>query len=149
MNRFIYGALGTLLLITLLLPGCSSGQSGTVTESKQIVITYTAIKSDELSGTYFQNKPQAGKVYLVLDITIENRSDEPFNIDPLGFLLVAKSVQYKRAFLFEVEDAIQLGIVPISGRVEGRLVFEVPEDIGSFDMQYNGDKTYNIKWVKQ
>jgi hypothetical protein len=159
MNKFVYGAVGVLLLIALLLPGCSSGKSTTnpgstaLTSSagggKQIVITYTATTIDQLTGYYIQAKPAAGNTYILLDMTIENHSNSAFNIDPLGFSMVANGVDYQRAFVFELKDAIQLGIVPVNGSLTGKLLFEVPEGTSDFTTKYQGDKNYNINWVKQ
>jgi hypothetical protein len=159
MKKFVIGALGILLLIALLLPGCSSGKSSTnpgstaLTSSaggdKQIIITYSGVSAEDFSGTYYQNIPQAGNIYIIVDITIENHSNSAFNIDPLGFSMVANGVDYQRAFVFELKDAIQLGIVPVNGSLTGKLAFEVPEGTSDFTMKYQGDKNYNINWVKQ
>jgi hypothetical protein len=159
MKKFVFGAVVALLLITLLLPGCSSGNSSTspgsttttktTTGGKQIVITYVTITAEEFKGAYYLNTPQAGNTYLILDMTIENHSGEPFNVDPLGFSMVANSVKYTRAFVFELENALQLGVVPANGTLTGKLAFEVPLNTANFDMQYKGDKKYNIQWIKQ
>lgn len=149
MKKFVYIALGLLISIALLLPGCGGSKGGDSAGGKQIVITYTATPTDKLTGYYIQATPKEGNIFMLLDMTIENRSGGPFNIDPLGFFVVAGGTDYPRAFVFELQNAIQLGVVQDNGSLTGKLLFEVPAGTSDFTMKYQGDKPYKIQWVKQ
>ncbi|MGD1119790.1 MAG: DUF4352 domain-containing protein [Dehalococcoidales bacterium] len=159
MRKYVGGALIILLIMALLLPGCSSGKSGSNTNpgstttnpsnSKAIVITFTVNTVTQIKGYYMTNTAKDGDVYIVLETTIENHSNDAFNIDPMNFYVIAGGISYRQAMLLDIDNAIQLGVVKKADTLKGKLVFEVPAGTTDFTMEYHGDKSYNIQWVKQ
>jgi hypothetical protein len=146
MKKYILGALGILLLIALLLPGCSSGaKSG----GKEVVITYSANTSSHIGTLLISFEPKPGNIFIVLDMTIENHGYATFALDPLAFSIVANGATYKRAMVVGLENEILMGVVKDNSSTTGKLAFEVPADTGSFDVQYKGEDNDTIRWVKQ
>jgi hypothetical protein len=147
MKRFIYGALGILLLFALLLPGCSSGGGG---GGKEIVVTYSSHQVDSIGNLFITYTPKAGNIYLVLDITVENRGYDTFPLEPLSFALVVNGTNYKRAVINGLENEMLLGVVKNNTSKVSALLFEVPEGTVSFDLQCQpSEGNYTFRFVKQ
>jgi len=83
-------------------------------------------------------KPDEGNVYLFVDITIENISNEEENISSLlMFKIVDKDGRsYDIALSGEAKGSVD-GSLGAGRKMTGELSFEVPEDIKDFELEIN------------
>jgi hypothetical protein len=147
MKRYIIGALGILLLVALLLPGCSSGGGG---GGKEIVITYSSHQVDQIGTLLITYTPQPGNIFLVFDITVENRGYDTLPLEPLSFALMVDSTKYKRAVINGLENEMLLGVIKNNTTKTSALLYEVPEGTVNFDLQYKpSEGNFTIRYVKQ
>jgi len=146
MKKFVLGALGTLLLVALLLPGCSSGGGS----EKEVVITYSAHQVDEIGTLLITYTPKAGNIFLILDITVENFGYDTVPLEPLSFAFVVNGTKYKRSVVVGLEKEMLLGIVKNNASNISTLCFEVPEGTVDYDLQYTpSEGNFTIRFVKQ
>jgi hypothetical protein len=120
----------------------------------EILITYT--------GAYMWVPPES-QMYLLLDITIENRGYESFNTAPGRFTLVMGEIfgetgsrppiGYDGEFSDERDEAftdLRSYDLQNGGTLSGKIAYRVPKDIlamtESYRIEYSGVRAYNIRW---
>jgi hypothetical protein len=132
-------------------PSTSSGTSpnpGT-SQNKAVTITHSP---RNLNGIGAYSTPASGKVYLVVNMTIQNRGYDKFEVNPFYFKVVVDSVAYSYSIASSAlgdEGYTYLGVASVldGGKISGALAFEVPKGYSLYSMQYNGFSTYTINWV--
>ena len=84
------------------------------------------------------SKPDEGNVYLCVDITIENISNEEETISSLlMFKIVDKDGRsYDMAIFADAEGSVD-GSLGVGRKMTGELSFEVPKDINEFELEIN------------
>jgi archaellum component FlaG (FlaF/FlaG flagellin family) len=119
-----------------------------------VSITYT--------GSYMWVK-ETKSLYLLVDMTIENKGYESFNTSPEYFSLVIGNILDRNApvppipfdgLLSSERDGSYSDLrsydLQDGGKLTGRLAFQVPTDIlastESYRIEYNGVRVYNIQW---
>lgn len=143
MRKKIWLALTAAALVAFTASGCGSGApwSGNVSGagSPAIVITYLPA---------FTGQTAAGTLYLVVDMTIENKGYRSFNTSPDNF-----SVQVNRySYPARKSDlpAVDLGD---GDRINGKLTFQVPAVAATtrvgYKMEYSGQGRYDLQWLRQ
>jgi len=128
--------------------------SSIASDGPEIVITYT--------GAYMWVPPES-QLYLLLDLTIENRGYESFNTAPERFTLVMGEIfgetgsrppiSYDGEFSDERDEAftdLRSYDLQDGGRLTGKIAYRVPRDIlamtESYRIDYSGVRAYNIRW---
>jgi hypothetical protein len=131
-------------------------QSSTATPVSEnaIEITYTMVKKSYItwtgsSGSSYDQTADAGKKFIVVEMTIENRGYEKFNTNPLYFSLTADHIKYSiDGGTYLLDDWETVDILNM-GTFQGTVVFQVPESATSFSIGYDSYfNTYNIVWTE-
>jgi len=120
----------------------------------------------EVSITYSDNYmwvKQTGSLYLLVDLTIENRGYESFNTSPEYFTLILGNILGETSprppisfdgTLSDQKDGAYSDLrsydLQNGGMLRGRLAFPVPTDIQRaterYTINYSGVRSYNIQW---
>ncbi|MGB8217859.1 MAG: DUF4352 domain-containing protein [Candidatus Methanoperedens sp.] len=138
-----------IILVSVITLGCigtqqgSSNPNSTVasTQSQNIIISYSA-KQVETIGHYGEVNP--GNVFLVITMNIENHGYEKFHVSPSFFHLIANNIKYVESGSYQLDDVLARVDIPDGGSINGSIAFEVPSNIGSYQLQYSGAGDYNI-----
>lgn len=144
MNRLLIVALAAIVVFSLgaecEAPTASPGVPA------EIIIRYSATTARSIGFL----APEAGYIYLILDLDVENRGYESFSTG-WGFYVVVDRVKYSTAGTLLLENSLKSVDLLDGGRVSGRVSFEVPQDVLSLDWEprYEGIWDYNIKWIRQ
>lgn len=119
--------------------------------TRKVVITFSSTTMTQIGTGILADKPEAGHVYLVLDLSIENQGYDSFSASPFYFYLVINNVKYSTALVFNLENELMSVDVLDGGRVTGKLAFEVPLEAVTrgYQITYEGFETYNIEWVRR
>jgi len=144
-----------IILVSVIALGCIGSQPGssnpkstvvstpvpTQAQSQNIIISYSAKKVDTI-GQY--GETNQGKVFLVITMNIENQGYEKFHVSPSIFHLIANNIKYGESGSYQLDDVLARVDIVDGGSINGSVAFEVPSDIGSYQLQYNGTGDYNI-----
>jgi len=134
-------------------PYLESSSSTPTSESKEITISYTALKKNTIiwSGGFgsYSEQPDLDKVFLEVNITISNNGYDSFSTNPFYFYAIADNIKYNHDFntynlnMWETVDVLD------GGTFHGTLVFQIPESASSFTLGYEVYFiTYDIVWNK-
>ena len=90
-------------------------------------------------------------MYLVVNMNIDNQSGKSFKMYPrINTYVIIKNIKYRPAPVLNLENRLP-GKIDIlnEGHIEGKIVFEVPEDamINSSQMKYEDSVSNNIGWI--
>lgn len=136
-------------IISLLLVGCDTGKAvkegntdtntETKKETKQEVfkvgdninfdkVVYTVNGVRDSAGNEFE-KPKEGSKFILIDITIENKSDKTQNISSMLMfkLLDSKAFNYNPTFISDQKGSLDAEIT-VSAKLRGEIAFEVPKE---------------------
>ncbi len=95
----------------------------------------------------YSEAPQ-GKVYLIVTMTIENHGYKEFNTNPYTFKLIANNIKYDiAAESYSLKDKLDTVDLLDGGSLKGSLAFEVPSDIGNYQIQIESWREYNINYI--
>jgi len=125
----------------------------------------TSTKSNEMPSNYIlinrsatlynsigrYTKPDPGKVFLLLNMEIENHGYSEFSVNPLYFPIIIDGVEYSRdSATYALDD---LGFAPLDtvklrngGKTSGGLVYQIPEGKTQYAIEYDGIGSYNFKY---
>jgi hypothetical protein len=94
-------------------------------------LTVTGVQRNYNSGNQYV-KPDAGKEYVVVSVTIQNNGSDQVSFTTYDFQVQdSNGVQKTEAFVTGVENQLQSGNLAPRGKVSGNLAYEVPkEDTG-------------------
>ena len=106
-------------------------------------------------GTQYLKVEPPGNLYLVVEMTIENKGYESFNTAPEGFSLEVSSL-INSITAVAVKELIDWRVVnvPNGGKYIGSLVFQVPTEVAQsfykwdYKMKYSGSRSLNVRWTK-
>jgi hypothetical protein len=83
------------------------------------------------------SKAERGNEFLRMWITLTNTSDRPISYNPFDFEVQdSNGVQKNAAFVSEVPYRLESGDLAPNGKVEGNLVFEVPQRDNNLQLIY-------------
>ncbi len=146
-----------IILVSVIALGCIESQpsssnpksmvaatpASTQAQSQYIIISYSA-KNVTSIGQY--GEANSGKVFLVITMNIENHGYEKFHVSPSTFNLIANNIKYGDSGSYQLEDVLDRVDIPAGGSIKGSVAFEVPSNIGSYQLQYSGAGDYNITY---
>jgi len=112
------------------------------------ILMSCSYRTTKLIGTY--NKPNAGKTFLVVTVTIKNQGYYEFRVYNSSFIIESNNIRYGHIFLTGLTTELQEVTLLNGGQISGDLAFEVPEGISPSDIKigYKAQSGYNIEWVK-
>ena len=118
---------------------------------KMITISYSSTIKKQIGDGYFADTPKPSNVYLVVNMNIDNQSGKSFKMYPrINTYVIIKNIKYRPAPVLNLENRLP-GKIDIlnEGHIEGKIVFEVPEDavINSSQMKYEDSVSNNIGWI--
>jgi len=123
----------------------SESQSCTAPASKSATISYKASIKDSISysiGNYrYTAEPDAGKVFLQIDMVIKNNGYKKFNTNPFYFNLILNSISYDYSSnTYNLDNKLDSVDILNGGTLIGALLFEVPGSATSapISMSYDG-----------
>jgi archaellum component FlaG (FlaF/FlaG flagellin family) len=104
----------------------------------------------QIGTGYSAEIPEAGNVYLVLDVTIKNQGYDSFLVDPGNCRVVINQVTYNSAWI-TVGNVLSPATVLNGGQVSGKVPFEVPSSVTKvgFWPAYINAPMNTIQWIKQ
>ncbi len=132
-------------------PSTHPGEQPTPTPSSPpsvatITIQYEGVTSNSLVDKYgLTDTPDAGNVWLVINMTINNKGYEEFSANPFYFSVVINNIEY--SYDLETYSYGNWNTINIldGGSYTGTLVFQVPSSATSFTLQYERfGETYHI-----
>ncbi len=127
-----------IVLASVTVLGCVESQPSA--PSRSIIIYYSVQKTD----SFFREAP-TGKVFLLIGVTIENRGYKSFRVGPAYFSVIANNVKYDASQeSYTMGQRLYTSDVLDGGAAIGSILFEVPSNIESFQLQYNSNEHYNI-----
>ena len=118
--------------------------------SKYILINRSATLDDSI-GRY--TEPAPGKVFLVLDMEIENHGYPEFSVNTLYFSIVMDGVEYSydsATYILKDDGKAALDTVKLrdGGKTSGSLVFEIPKGKTQYTIEYTGLGNYEFIFGK-
>lgn len=154
MNKIaIWASISTMLMIPLSCQNDSSSSpspsNGSQVSTQGIVtIRITREIATRIGSGRFADEPEAGKVFVVVDLEISNNGCPNFSVNPFRFNLIADNVSYSPAFVTQLENKLDAVDVRDGGTTSGKLTFEVPEDFSEFAMSCDSRYGENcrIEW---
>jgi hypothetical protein len=146
-----------IILVSVIALGCIESQPGasnpkstlastpapTQAPSQNIIISYSAKKVNSI-GQY--GEANSGMVFLVITMNIENHGYEKFHVSPSTFDLIANNIKYGESGSYQLDDALARVDILDGGSINGSVAFEVPSNMGSYQLQYSGIGDYNITY---
>ena len=112
---------------------------GDTVEYKDVKVTLNSIK--ENTGSQF-NKPTEGNVFLLVDFTIENNSNEELNVSSMMCFEAYQdgySTSISLGALVEKEGAQLDGTIAPGKKMQGAVGYEVPANYKEFEISYSPD----------
>ncbi len=138
-----------LVILALLAPifGLSACAPGTPEAGgREVAIRYSGESLDQIG----ENRPAENYVYLVLNLTIENKGYSAFSTNPARFYVVINRISYDPALISYPEE-LKTFALPDGKKTSGKIVFEVPSTYSSFGYEpgYSAfPERINVQWVK-
>jgi len=81
-------------------------------------------------------KPGEGKIYYIVDVTVENTGDKSENVSSLLMFKLFDSDGYNYSVTFGPETKGQIdGEIAAGRKLRGELVFEIPEDAMGLELE--------------
>lgn len=135
-----------MVLVSVIAMGCITSQSSSsnpksAVATQNIIISYSAKKVNTI-GQY--GEANSGMVFLVITMNIENHGYEKFHVSPSTFDLIANNIKYVESGSYQLDDVLARVDIPDGGSINGSVAFNVPSNIGSYQLQYGGAGDYNI-----
>ena len=121
---------------------------GEVIELDNMLVHINDVKTSNGSNEF--DAPKEGYKYLILDISINNKTDDFVNISSmLMFNLVNKNgLSYELSLMAPTRGSLDGGIGP-GRKIRGEIAFEVPKDKSDFELEIDPEFwSYGISIVK-
>lgn len=84
------------------------------------------VNSVRRSGAFNYNTPDAGKEYVIVNVTIRNLGTDEVSYNPFDFKMQDANGAQESSTFATLEDQLSSGTLAAGGRVTGSLPFEVP-----------------------
>ncbi len=106
---------------------------GDSVKAGNLIFTVNSTRTDA-GGEFI--KPDEGKIYYIIDVTVENTGDEPESVSSLMMFKLIDSDGYNYSVTFGPETKGQLdGEVSTGKKMRGELVYEIPENSSGLELQ--------------
>jgi hypothetical protein len=122
--------------------------------NKSVTISYTMVTKQSFVwidpiGTSQVQQADSGKVFLELDMTIENNGYDRFDTNPYYFKAFADNVKYTVDIYTFYQNKWAKVFVLNGETFGGTLLFQIPESASSYAVSYEAVlSNYNIIWTK-
>lgn len=134
----------------LIICGCTEKQASVSTSSQlpsQYILLNRSATLTHYIGEY--SEPDAGKVFLLIKMSIENHGYNSFAVNPNYFGVIIDKVAYPYdKATYSTKSPITSLTLLDGGRTDGYLVFQIPSDKSSYTLGYVGPGDYNIIYGK-
>jgi hypothetical protein len=127
----------------------------TATSTKVNELPSKYIQIDRSAGLYSSigryAKPDPGKVFLLLNMDIENHGYPEFSVSPLYFKVIIDGVEY--SYDSSTYSLDERGLAPLDsvklrdgGKTSGCLVYQIPDGKSRYVIEYSGFGSYNFEY---
>lgn len=108
----------------------------------------TVTKVEKSNGSEY-DKPKAGKEYVIVHLTIENKGEKNLSYNPYYFKMQnSQGQQENETFtIIDQDTSLQSGELVAGGKVSGTIVFEEPKDDTGLTLIYS-DSIWSSKELK-
>ena len=108
----------------------------------------TVTKVEKSNGSQY-DKPKAGKEYVIVHLTIENKGEKNLSYNPYYFKMQnSQGQQENETFtIIDQDTSLQSGELVAGGKVSGTIVFEEPKDDTGLTLIYS-DSIWSSKELK-
>jgi len=110
----------------------------------------TVVSGEQFPAPNEYNTPEDGKVFYIVNITIENGGTEAIDYNEYNYKIEdANGVQTSSAFVVDVPNQMNSGSLAPGGSLNSNIVFEVPADMAGLKliMEPNIFTTQQVKIV--
>lgn len=115
------------------------GEQATLNE---VVITVSRVQRDFNTGNQF-SQPEQGKEFILVDVTIENKSDETVSFGSYDFKIQdSNGVQSSESYVL-AQGGLGSGSLAPGGKAAGNLSFEVPAKDTNLKLIYNNMNVFD------
>jgi len=120
---------------------------GDVIEIKDITLTINSVSQSE--GSKF-NEPDDGNIFFIVNLTIENKGDKPFNSSSMLHmgLIDAEGYEYNNVINTDAKGKVDGEIGP-GRKLRGEVTFEVPKEATGLEFVYEPNVFGNGQYVIQ
>lgn len=133
-------------------PSNPSAVTPSPTPTGNIAISYSGLTKQSItwegsSGYSYDEKPNSGRVFLEVTMTVKNNGYVSFNTNPNYFYVTVDQIKYSydaSTFLLDKWETVD---VLDGGTFTGTLVFQIPSTATSFGIGYDAWSYYNIVWT--
>ena len=77
-------------------------------------------------------------------MNIKNPGYEKFHASPYIFSLMANNITYGQSGSYQLDDVLSIVDILDGGSISGSVAFNVPSNIGNYQLQYSGAGVYKI-----
>jgi hypothetical protein len=106
---------------------------GDSVKAGNLIFTVNSTRTDA-GGEFI--KPDEGKIYYIIDVTVENTGDEPESVSSLMMFKLIDSDGYNYSVTFGPETQGQVdGEISAGRKLRGELVYEIPEDTEGLELE--------------
>lgn len=116
-------------------------------DDKYILWDYNAYTTNQIG--YFE--PNAGYVYMVVDLELENHGYSEFNVNPYYFDAIVNNIKYS-CDLPTYDDSINtLPDVTLQdgGAISGQIVYQILKGSNEYRIEYSGFSWTDYNFVKK
>lgn len=107
-------------------------------EFEKRILTVSSVKRNYVESSEFALTPEAGKEFILVNVTIENNSDSPISFGEFDFKVEdSKGVRKSSAYVGEIKNQLDYGDLAIGGKVTGNLPFEVSKGEKGLKLLFN------------
>lgn len=102
-------------------------------------LTISEVQRNYPGASEFSN-PEAGKEFILVTITLENKGNDSFSFDSTNFKVQdSQGVQSMSKYVGEMDGEMDFGSLAPGGTVTGKLAYEVPEGDANLKLVYRTD----------
>lgn len=102
------------------------------------VLAVNSVQRNYVEQTQYPLTPQAGKEYILVNVTIENNSDSPVSFNEFDFKLEdSKGVRRNTGYVGQVKNQLNYGELAVGGKVTGDIPFEITKGDTGLKLIFN------------
>lgn len=110
-------------------------------------LTVNSIERNYSTGNEYL-KPEAGKEFVVVTITIENNGKDSINFNTFDFKMQdSNGVQLTEDFSAVSDGKLNSGSLAAGGKVTGKIAYQVPQDDKGLKLLFTNPNLFNNKTI--
>ncbi len=120
----------------------------TASAEKYVKVNYSGQTIDKM----YDNTPDIGKTFLLVDITITNHGYDEVSTDPLFFYIEINNVKYSLDYASSYslkgmgKPTLENADLADGGQISGYLVFQIPANENKYQLIYDNYERYDVRY---